>query len=1229
MAKPKQGARPPLAIYHASMKPVPRSSGRSAVAAAAYRSGDRLTNERDGRTHDFLRKQGIAHAEIVLPEGVSEDWALDRSKLWNAAEAAESRKDARVAREFEIALPHELDAEQRLELARDFAGELANRYGAAVDVAIHEPHGETDIRNHHAHLLMTTRTVGAGGLGEKTHIERKNEWLLSNGLPTSHMQLRDIRQTWELCANRHLERAGLDVRIDHRSHSERGLEIAPTEHMGVHATQVQRRGGDVSRGRLDKESAERNAELIRERPEQVLAVISREKSVFDRHDIARALHRYLDGDAQTFQNAFSSVMASKALVELEPAGEGTLARYSTREMVEVEGRMAEAAVQMADEKSYRVEPRHVERAMAGQDAAIRSSVANVTAEKVEVGELDRAEADRMIGAARLSDEQRAAIAHVTGAERIAAVVGFAGAGKSTMLAAAREAWERQGYRVHGAALAGKATEGLEESSGIQSRTLASWEYSWRADRGKLGRGDVLVIDEAGMIDSRQLARFILEAQRTGAKIVLVGDHEQLQAIGAGAAFRAVIEQIGAAELTDIRRQREDWQRAASVALATNRTAEGFAAYAERGHVRILETKDEARAFIVGDYMADRAAHPDGTRVALAHRRADVRALNGDIRSLLQGTGELARGEDAGEVTFQTNDGKRAFAPGDRIVFLENDRDLGVKNGMLGTVERVEADKPDASPRLVAVLDGKERAVSVPVDRYRAFDHGYATTIHKSQGATVDRAFVMASSTMDRHMTYVAMTRHREGVQLYGSQDEFAARPGAGSMANAGARAGMLIAHGKAPYENQPGNRESYFVAVQTASGQKNTVWGADLERAMREAAPAIGTQIGFEHKGAETVRLPDGRTAERNSWSVLNVQDLALKQMESRLSRSGAKETTLDYAAAFAERRGLAERMGVRSEIEIPRNVQARTEDPGRKEPAQDLGAHTLTPGNGGARGELRQGENAGEQERGQPAPLVPAITDHARSIEDVAREKATPAFEHHWQSIERLAKEVYTDPGAVTDRMRSAITHEGRDETSLSKTLARQPEQFGELRGKSGLFGANAERKNALKRAEAMSSHLDGAGKTWTRRFAEEKEAEQWRRDRNDRVQIPGLTPRSETLLKQLDQIKDAKARTSFVDQLEKAADGKQAIDEAKCIAKAMQSRFGSSDHRDIDKGLDRTRSQLPEIAKDVDRIKEVARITNRARETVIRRDYALERAQQQKLDMQRGRTRDRGLER
>lgn len=790
------------------------------MASAAYRAAEKLTNERDGQTHDFTRKEGVEHAEIVLPEASSADWAKDRSKLWNAAEFSENRKDARVAREFEIGLPHELTKEQRLELTREFAAELADRYGAAVDFAIHRPHEESDVRNHHAHVMMTTRKVEAKGLGGKTHMEWKNERLLGQGLPTSHMQLRDIRQSWEDIANEHLAKAGLEIRVDHRSHAERGLEIAPTEHMGVHATQMQRRGKPVDRARVDEAATKRNAGLIREKPEQVLTLITNEKSVFDRHDVARVLHRYINDDQQTFQNAFAKVMASPALVELQaeqrdgPNG-AQLARYSTKEMIEIERAMAASASGMGVTHRHRANRHHVDMAISVQDEALRSSVASDTFTKLERGEMTSAEREHQIDRAQLSDEQRNAIRHITGSEQLSAVVGFAGAGKSTMLTAARYAWEAQGYKVHGAALSGKAAEGLEESSGIASRTLASWEYGWQAERGQLGPNDIFVIDEAGMVGSRQMARFVGEAERAGAKLVLVGDHEQLQAIGAGAPFRAIAERVGFAELQEIRRQREDWQREASVAFASHRTGEGLAAYENQGAIQFNDTREGARSDIVRDYLADRDERPDGSRIAMAHRRKDVRALNADIRSALQERGELATGEAAGEREFETNDGKRSFAAGDRIVFLQNDRDLGVKNGMLGRVTSVETNA------LQVELDGKQhgiggRALTVPTNDYQALDHGYATTIHKTQGATVDRGFVLASQTMDRHLTYVAMTRHRDGVALYAALDEF------------------------------------------------------------KDMANLSGT-----------------------------------------LSRSGAKETTLDYEKDFAERRGIAAHLGVRSEIDL------------------------------------------------------------------------------------------------------------------------------------------------------------------------------------------------------------------------------------------------------------------------------------------------------------------------
>jgi Ti-type conjugative transfer relaxase TraA len=1084
------------------MKPIARSGGRSAVAAAAYRTATMMVSERDGLVHDFTRKKGVEHAEIVLPEGVEADWARDRSRLWNAVEHAEKRKDARVAREFEIALPHELSGEQRLSLTQDFARDLANRYGAAVDFAIHQPHTEGDVRNFHAHVLMTTRTVSPDGLGEKTLIERENKWLLNHDQPTSHMQLRDIRQAWENHANRHLVRAGLDVRVDHRSHQERGLEVEPTEHMGVFASQMDRRGLDVSRTRIDEKAARRNAALIREKPEQVLSILTDEKSVFDRHDVARALHRYID-DMQGFQNAFAAVMASSALVELRPEQTGELARYSTREMLEIEHAMAASAGRMGQSSSHGVHRHHVDQALSREDDAIKARTAASLSGKVERGDMLLVDRERAIERSGLSDEQRVAVRHVTGPEQVAAVIGFAGAGKSTMLAAARDAWERQGFRVHGAALAGKAAEGLEESSGIASRTLASWEYGWQAGRGQLGKGDVLVIDEAGMVGSRQLARFVIEAEARGAKLVLVGDHEQLQAIGAGSPFRAIAERVGAVELSEIRRQSEGWQREASIAFATHRTDEGLAAYADRGAVNFSDNRDEARAGLVSDYLSDLEERSIGSRIALAHRRVDVRAINADIRVSLQDSHRLGRGEEDGELTFQTNDGKRSFAPGDRIVLLENNRDLGVKNGMLGTVHAVE---PDALQiRLDGAGQNNARSISIPVNSYQAFDHGYATTIHKSQGATVDRAFVMASGTMDRHLTYVAMTRHRDSVQLYAGRDE-----------------------------------------------------------------------------------LKD------------------MKGLNASMGRSGAKETTLDYTRAFAERRGLAEEFGVRSEIAVSLSPVRPEERPTALDSAKDERVRSPAARQPSATAEAQRSGHGVEMPGEKVESLVPALTKHSRSIEDVAREKARPDFERAMEAVRSVGRNVYADPDGVAAKLSVAIVDKGMGGQALAKSVAERPEQFGELHGKSGLLGENKARKAARHCAKALSNHVASAGRTWERRLEAERQSEKWSREKRDVVEVPGLTPRSEAILKQLDGLPQAE-KPKFLEQLSGTPEGKQALEEAKKVAQALEQRFGSADPRDL---KTKTLRNGSEVSATFDRIKDVARITDRAQRAELSRQYDLKRS-------------------
>ena len=197
-----------MASYHLAVKTVKRSAGRSATAAAAYRAGEVITCEREGRVHDYARKSGVEDSFIVAPEEAP-DWAHDRAALWNAAEAAETRSNAVVAREWEIALPAEIGADARRDIAETFARHLVERYGIAADVAIHAPHREGDDRNHHAHVLTTTRELGAGGLGKKTRV--------LDAARTGGPEVTVMRELWAGLQNQALERAGQAERVDHRS----------------------------------------------------------------------------------------------------------------------------------------------------------------------------------------------------------------------------------------------------------------------------------------------------------------------------------------------------------------------------------------------------------------------------------------------------------------------------------------------------------------------------------------------------------------------------------------------------------------------------------------------------------------------------------------------------------------------------------------------------------------------------------------------------------------------------------------------------------------------------------------------------------------------------------------------------------------------------------------------------------------------------------------------------
>ena len=617
-----------MAIAHFSASFI--TAGRSPVAAAAYRHRTEMTDRTIAETWSFTRETDLVHAEISVPPDapswvkkiVSADTVAKSSEqLWNEVAAQETRRNGQHAREFVIALPVELTRAQNIALVREFIEAEFAAKGMIVDWVYHDKPG-----NPHVHVMHTLRLIGPSSFGAKRIALRDEAGVVRrhNGVPLyrpvigTREDFKALRLAWGALASRHLALAGYDAVVETRSFAALGLELPPSIHLGPSVTALRGKskpcGVDLFIG-LDTDAA---AAKIIANPALLLDVITTGKATFSARDIARAVHRY-STDKAAFDLIISKVKASPDLVTLRPDVHDTdtglrvaHAVYSSAAMVRVEADMIAGAMRL--KATTRHGDRRARRAVV-ESFGGRSSVT-------------------------LSDEQSQAVAHVTAAEGIAAVVGIAGAGKSTMLDAARVVWSASGKRVSGAALAGKAAEGLQRSSGIPSRTIAAWEYAWANGRDLLKSGDVLVLDEAGMVSSKQMAMLVAAVERAGAKLVLVGDAAQLQPIEAGAAFRAIVEKIGAIELTEVRRQCVSWQQTATQDLSKGNVRRALAAYRAAGFINQPATRADAISEITRDYIAARNTRSASETLILAHSNADVLALNQSVRAALMDRGEL-------------------------------------------------------------------------------------------------------------------------------------------------------------------------------------------------------------------------------------------------------------------------------------------------------------------------------------------------------------------------------------------------------------------------------------------------------------------------------------------------------------------------------------------------------------------------------------------------------------
>jgi len=376
-------------------------------------------------------------------------------------------------------------------------------------------------------------------------------------------------------ANEMLADLGFEKRLDHRAHKDRGNELEPDVSIGPTISRGFEGPLTAERRERQSQSRTRNQERIAIKPEILIASVAREKATFTKRDLAYALRRAtgLEWDDPDFDALVAAVLASPDLVTIASDERGP-ARYATRDMIACEAEMAKAAGALARRTSSQVH--------------------------------------RTAKPAGLSVEQLRAFAHAVAGPDLTLISGVAGAGKTTTLKAIAATLQAHGHRVRGAALAGIAATRMSEEAGIEATTLAGLFHGW--DKGlaegpssPLQKGDVLIVDEAGMVDSRDMRRLLRATEAAQARVILVGDAQQLQAIGAGAAFRALKDTHGAAELRELRRQRDDWMKDATSELQQGDVEQALRRYGEAGALRPAATSPQAMDALIETWRKDRGA----------------------------------------------------------------------------------------------------------------------------------------------------------------------------------------------------------------------------------------------------------------------------------------------------------------------------------------------------------------------------------------------------------------------------------------------------------------------------------------------------------------------------------------------------------------------------------------------------------------------------------------------
>jgi Ti-type conjugative transfer relaxase TraA len=751
-----------MPIKFLQVRPVSLGKGESAVGLGSYVTRSDWTNPLTGQTYDFLseeKKQGkerrqteararsdemllpsprrrrdagkrsrkerkkhdvVGEPIVILPPGTPEQ-LRDPLALWVAAERAEVtvdrktklprfKKKATVAKHVILALPKELSAVERRELAVAWAKKAYP--GVAVMLVIHEA-DDPEIGNHHAHLLVSTRMVGATGFGKKArHLDPK---FSSSRRGRLYVESQNLPRQWQDFQNQFFRRKSIPLVVD-----------ASISGGGVHWGAA-RFIPNSTRVAEDTAALKAARERIRE-PLNLLSDAVRHRATFSRRSLQWLLNGYgVVGDEAA--GLIDRALANPETIPLfDPETGKRLDLYTTKTARSQEQDILDAAEKLLKRKAT---PKQLQKLMADMPGRV--------------------------SAMTFSPEQKLAYEHLLLSGRLAIARGIAGAGKSHVIKGAVASFEAAGFRVVALAPTNTVVATMAAEGFAYANTLHSERYrmehlrrgwtSWNANT-------VVIVDEAGMIDSGMKEWLVKKADETGARLILVGDEAQLTSVERGGMFAILKHRFGAAELKEVRRQQDHWAKQASLDLSEGRIADALAAYNERGRIHWSADPDRAMQALVLRWAKDQLADATTPRFVYVATNAVANALNNRLQ-------KVRFGEREDFLTFDCDRGRIRVYPEDRAQFHATDKRLGILNGQAGKIVSMVPDK-------IIVETDAGTTISFDPTAFTGWGLGYCGTVYRGQGKTLPKTYALYDHVRawSARSTYVALTRHRSEFDLF-------------------------------------------------------------------------------------------------------------------------------------------------------------------------------------------------------------------------------------------------------------------------------------------------------------------------------------------------------------------------------------------------------------------------------------------------------------------------------